>query len=122
MLPPASQVHSPPVSMLVEGQIVTLALKRQTHLVEVPFVPRLRAPTTELVRRRLTELAALPDDATGEQQLFGFAIAAAGAERQPQRMTDDLGREAVTLIAISGWCVPGRVSRTRRELDTSLTR
>jgi hypothetical protein len=100
-------IHGPP-------QVVALALHRQKHLVEGPFIPRLRASTTELVRKLLTELAAPladrfigDDDATGEQELFHIAVAEAKPEIEPDAVADDLRWEAVMLIAISGWCVHG---------------
>jgi hypothetical protein len=82
-------------------------MNREKHLVEVPFVPRLRASTTELVRIVLTELAAPladrfigHDDATGEQELFHISVAEAEAEIEPDRVADDLGREAVVLVTV----------------------
>jgi hypothetical protein len=102
--------HLPPESEGTPGHFYRLRL---AHF-EVPFVPKLRASTTELVRLLLTELAAPladrfigHDDATGEQERFHIAVAEAEAELQPDAMADDLGREAAMLTAISGWCVHG---------------
>jgi hypothetical protein len=79
-------------------------MNRQKHLVEVPFVPRLRASTMELVRILLTELAApLPDGfighdhPTGEQEFLHIAIAETKAEVEPDTMANDLSRETVVL-------------------------
>jgi hypothetical protein len=42
------------------------------------------------------------DDATGEQQLFHVAVAETEPEIQPGTVADDLGGEAVVLIAVAG--------------------
>jgi hypothetical protein len=63
----------------------------------------------ELIGIGLTKLAApLPDgfvghrDAAGKQQVFNIVIAEAEPKIQPDRVADDLGREAMILVRV-GW-------------------
>src|SRR5918996_2008386 len=41
----------------------------------------------------------------GQQELFHISVAGAEAEIQPDAVADDLGREAVMLVASGGWCI-----------------
>ena len=66
----------------------------------------------ERIRIGLAELAApLPnrlirhDDAPGEEEFLHVAVAETEPELEPDAMADDLGREAVVLIAVGGWCI-----------------
>jgi hypothetical protein len=52
--------------------------------------------------RPLAEGLIRDGDPTGAQQRFAVAVAKAEAERQPHRVADDLGREAVVFIRVCG--------------------
>jgi hypothetical protein len=67
---------------------------------------------SQLIGVLLTELAApLADGFVGhhnparKEQFFDVPIAQAEAEVQPDAVADDLGREAVMLVAVGRWCV-----------------
>jgi hypothetical protein len=45
------------------------------------------------------------NNAANEQEFFDIAIAQAETEAEPDRVADDLDREAMGLIAVNGWCV-----------------
>ena len=99
-------IHRPP-------QVMSLAVDREENFVEVPRVTRPGTPAPELIGILLPKLAApLPDrlvghrDATCKQELFNIPITEAETEIQPDRVTDNLGREAVVLIAVRcGWSI-----------------
>jgi hypothetical protein len=88
-------------------QAMPLAVDREEDFVQVPFVAWLGTSAPQLIGIRVTELPTpLADgligdeDPTDEQQRFDIAIAEAGAEIQPYRTADDLGRKAVVFVAI----------------------
>jgi hypothetical protein len=119
-------IHRPP-------QIVTRTTDREKHLVQVPLVAGPGAPTSELIDIRLSEFSApLPDrlvgddDATGEQELFHITVAETEPEIQPDAVADNLGREAVVLVAVGeGWCVhPPSISHstTAQQVDNACSR
>jgi hypothetical protein len=92
-------------------QIVPFAVDTDKGFIEVPLISRLRPPAPELIGILLPKLAApLADgfvghhDSAGKEQLFDIAItqAQAEAEVQSDTMADDLGREAVVLVAVDG--------------------
>jgi hypothetical protein len=75
----------------------------------MPLVARPRASASELIGIGLAEFSApFPnrlvgdDNATSGQQLFHIPVAEAEPEIQPDRVADDLGGEAVVLIAVAG--------------------
>jgi hypothetical protein len=115
-VPPTLHQHIEDVPVLIHRppQIVSFAATGETDLIQMPRVTRPRAPTAELMGRRLAELPApLPDrfirhnDAPGGQQRFDIAIAETEAEVQPDAMADDLNWEAVVLVPMSRWCAHG---------------
>jgi hypothetical protein len=101
-----SLIHRPP-------QIITLTVECERDFIQVPLVTWPGASMAELIGIFLAKLAApLPDrlvghrDAAGKQELFHVPITEAETEIQPDRVPDNLGREAVVLTAVGGlWCV-----------------
>lgn len=95
-------IHSPP-------EIVTLAVDGQQHFIHVLFAVWPGTPATELIGIRLPKLAApLPNrfishrDVACKQEVFDIATAEAEPEIQPDRMADNLRREATILVRV-GW-------------------
>jgi hypothetical protein len=97
------------MAILINGkpQIMALPVDCQKDLVQVPLVGRLRATASQCIGVLLAKFPTpradgliRDEDPTGEQQPFGITPAEAKAEVQPDPMADDLGREAVVLIAI----------------------
>jgi hypothetical protein len=89
------------------SQIMASALNREKHLIEMPYITWSGTPAPELIGILLPKLAApLTDglighrDPTRKEQLFDITITQAEVEVQPDRMADNLGREAVVLIAV----------------------
>jgi hypothetical protein len=81
----------------------------QEHLIKMPFVANLWSTASQLVSRVLAEfLTPVTDCLIGEynptlgQQLFDIAITEGEALVEPHRVTDDLGRKAVTLVRGQG--------------------
>jgi hypothetical protein len=118
------------VPVLVNGapQVVTLAVNREEDLIEMPRVARSGTLPPELMGILLTKFPALlPDgfighaDSAFEEELFDIAVAEAAAKIQPHRMADDLGREAVILVAVGAyWCShPSSISHptTAQQVD-----
>jgi hypothetical protein len=77
----------------------------------MPFVANPRKAATDLVGKRLAELArplsdgfVADDDAAGRQQLLHHAQPERKAEIQPHGMADDLGREPIPGIAGARRC------------------
>jgi hypothetical protein len=88
-------------------QIMLLTTNGEKYLIQMPFVACPRAPAAELMGILLAELPApfadrliRHDDPAGEQEFLHVPVAEAEAEIQPHRMADDLGWEAVILIAV----------------------
>ena len=76
----------------------------------MPLVRRPRRFTSQGVSISLAELEApFPDrliaesDSTHRQHLYNIAEAQGEAEVQPHGMTDDLGREAMTMVRRDDW-------------------
>ncbi len=95
--------------MLVDGppQIGRLAIDREEDFIEVPFIPSLRTSTFELVRIVLPELQSpaphgliAEGDTASRHQFFDIPKTQRKPEIQPDRMRNDFGRVAVTLV---GW-------------------
>jgi hypothetical protein len=120
------------VPVLVNGapQVVTLAVNREEDLIEMPRVARSGTLPPELMGILLTKFPALlPDgfighaDSAFEEELFDIAVAEAAAKIQPHRMADDLGREAVILVAVGAyWCShPSSISHptTAQQVDNA---
>jgi hypothetical protein len=121
-------VQDRPVLIYRPPEIVALALDRQKHLIQVPFVAWLRTSAPQLIGIGLPELPApladgliCDDDSTGKQHFFHIAVAQAKTEVQPDTMADDLGRETVVLVAVGEyWCVhPPSISHptTAQQVD-----
>jgi hypothetical protein len=81
----------------------------EERLIQMPLVPRPRPPARELSGIWLAKLA-IPltnsfvgyYDPTRKGQFFDIAVAQAEAKVEPDAMADDLGREAVVLVAVDG--------------------
>ena len=95
-------IHGPP-------EIMALPIDREEDFIQVPLIGWLRASASELIG---IGLAAFPtpladrligdDDPAREQQFFDITVAEAKPEIEPHGVADDLGREAVVLIAVAG--------------------
>src|SRR4051795_12709254 len=92
-------IHRTPQPVLLAGDL-------EDDLIEVPFVSGRRQAPPDLVGERLAELARpLPyrlvadDDAMRGQHLLNHAQAEREAKVEPDRVADDLGREAIAGIA-----------------------
>ena len=90
-------------------EVVSLAIDRAEHFVQMPLVAWSRAATAQCIGILLPKLPAPLADrfgrheyATREQELLDVAVAEAEPVIQPDAMADDLGRKAVVLIAV-GW-------------------
>ncbi len=86
-------------------EVGRFAIDRQEDLVEVPLVSRPWTSPPELIRILLTELErpatdgfVAEDDASGCHQFFDITKAERKAVVQPERVTDDFRRVAMTLI------------------------
>jgi hypothetical protein len=113
-VPPTLDQDIQDMTVLLHGppEIVALAIDGEKDLIQMPFVTRLRPPMAELIRILLPKLAAPfvdrlvgDDHPAGEEEFFHIAIAEAEPEIEPDRVADDLDREAVVLVAIEAWCV-----------------
>src|SRR4051794_6149286 len=99
-------------------QPVLLARDLDLDLVQVPLVAGTGQPPADLVREALAELERpLPHglvadrDAAGGQQLLDHPQGEREAEVEPDRVADDLGREAVAGVGRSGgWRHPGPIA------------
>ena len=87
-------------------QIVQLAVDFEKHLIKMPFVTGSCPPPASLVRILLATFLAPPsdrfigeDDSTLGHQFFDIPIAEWKTEVQPNRVTDNLGPEAIALVA-----------------------
>ena len=92
---------------MIDGmpQIHPLTGDPHHHLVQMPAIARPRATPTQALRDRGTELQYLaPHRFVGDvepsfgQQLLDIAVAQGEAEIEPNRVLDDLGREAMTAV------------------------
>src|ERR671931_203375 len=90
-----------------------LAADVQLQLVHMPFVGRSRSAPTELVGVGRPELATpeadglIADlDASLGEQLFDVAMAQVEPEVQPDRVADELGREAMATVQSGGRPTP----------------
>ena len=96
-------------AVLVDGapEVMPFAADAEEHLIEMPFVPGSRPPSAQPIREALGELQAPAPDrlvgeddaALGQEQLD---VPEAQRERvvEPDRVGDDRGREAVTMVWI----------------------
>src|SRR5271166_2323510 len=100
--------HVEDLALVVDGtpQIHPLADDPNHHLVEMPAIARPRATLAQPSRDRGTELQnPAPHRFVGDvepsvgQQLLDIAIAQGEAEIKPDRVLDDLGREAMAAVA-----------------------
>ncbi len=102
------------VAVLIDGPpaVVSFAIDREKHFIEVPCVAGLRTPAAQLVRIGLAEFVTpLTDrflrykDATSEEEFFDIAKAERKAMVQPDGVGDDFLREAKTLVGHGGSCL-----------------
>jgi len=84
---------------------VAFAIDRQEDLIEVSFIARLGASTTQLIGVCLAKLPAPfadsfigHDDPTDEQQFFHITAAERKAKIQPDSVADDLTRETMVFV------------------------
>lgn len=91
-------IHGPP-------QIVLVSSDGEDDFIEMPLVTGLCSPSAQLIGVRLAKSAApLPDcfireyDRARCQQFFHVAIAEGEAIIEPNRVTDNLGRETIPLV------------------------
>ena len=113
LVPPALDQDVEHQAVLVHRapEPVFLASDHQAHFVQVPLVSGTGQPAPDLVGEVLAELVrplahgpVAHDDAAGGQHVFDHAQAQRKAEVEPDRVADDLGREAVAGIAGAGGC------------------
>jgi hypothetical protein len=95
-------IHCPP-------QIMPYLVDRDEHFIQMPLITWPETPATEGIRIRLAKLAApLADrfvrheDTTDEQELFDVAMAEREAEREPDRVANDLAWESMMFVGIGG--------------------
>ena len=100
--------HVEDLALVIDGtpQIHPLAGDPHHHLVEMPAIARPRATPTQPSCDRGTELQhPAPHRFVGDvkpsfgQQLLDIAVAQGEAEIEPDRVQDDLGREAMAALA-----------------------
>ena len=84
----------------------------EKHLIQGPLVPWLGASVLQRIGVVLPKLPTpLADGLVGhrdtalEQDLLHVAVTQVKAIVEPDAVADDLGREAVMLVAIGGWCI-----------------
>jgi hypothetical protein len=92
---------------------VPFIIDRQKHLVQMPLVPGARPAATELVGIALPELSTplsdglvRHDNTAFKQEFLDVTVREAKAVVEPDRVADDLAREAVAFVGIgrrSGW-------------------
>jgi hypothetical protein len=99
------------VAILINGspQIVNAAIDLKEHFIKMPLVPRPRRFSSLVVSINLAELEApfsdrliAESDTAHREHLFNIAEAQGEAEVQPNGMTDDLGRESMTMVRRDG--------------------
>src|SRR5438034_8644363 len=90
-------------------QIMNAAIDPEEHFIKIPLVPRPRRSSSQVVSIKLAELEApfsdrliAESDTAHRHHLFNIAEAQGEAEVQPDGMTDDLGREAMTMVRRDG--------------------
>jgi hypothetical protein len=93
-------IHSPP-------EIMALPIDREEDFIQLPLVAWLRASAAELIGIGLAEFPTPladrligDDDPAREQQFLHIAVAEAEPEIEPDRVADDLGREAVVFVGV----------------------
>jgi len=95
------------ISILINRapQVVNASIDLEKHFVEMPAFAWPRSSSAQIVSVGLTELEApfsdgfmSEDHATHRQHFFTIAEAQGEAKVQPNTMTDDFGREAMTMI------------------------
>src|SRR5262249_7745627 len=102
------------VVVLIDGapQVMAFTIDGEKHLIQMPLVPWLGASTLQLIRVVLPKLQTpLADslvrhvDAALEQEFLHVAITQREALVGPGAMADDVGGEAVILVAfgVRGW-------------------
>jgi hypothetical protein len=90
-------------------QILALPINRQKDLIEMPLITWSRVATAQLVGIRLPKFPApfsdrfiRHDHPACEQEIFDITITETEPAVQPAPRADDLGREAVLLVAVDG--------------------
>jgi hypothetical protein len=99
--------HVEDLALVVDGtpEIHPLAGDPHHHLVQMPAIARPRATLAQPSRDRGTELQRPPHRFVGNvepslgQQLLDVAVAQGEAEIEPDRVLDDLRREAMAAVA-----------------------
>ena len=116
--------------ILVNGapQEVQHAPDPNEHFIKVPFVARLGSPPAHLVCEAGTEFqtpltdALVGDDPTPfRQQQFDIAETQTEYVVQPNRMADQLGREAVAIVRVGWLSHPAILARAAPASQTRLT-
>ena len=109
LLPAAVDQHSQDVAILIDGPpaVGPRAVDGAQDFVPVPRGTGAGTPAPEMMGLRLPKLAAPlaegfggDDEATGQEHLFDVTGTQTEAEVQPDPMADNLGREAVVLVAV----------------------
>ena len=99
------------IALLVDGppERVVLAIQGDDHFIQVPFIAPSGLSAAQLMGEGLAELQApLPqglvgyEDTPGGESFFDVPKAQGEAKIEPDRVGDNLGREAVTAIRIRG--------------------
>jgi hypothetical protein len=110
LIPPALHEDIKDIPVLVDGppQLVVFTMDPQKDLIEMPRVawsgslaPELMGILLAKLRAPLTDRFVRHDNPTHEEQLFDASITEAEAKVQPHTVADDLGREAMVLVAVA---------------------
>src|SRR5215211_1227142 len=106
-------------------EVTDRAVDFEKDLIQMPLIPGLRPPATQLVGVGLAEFAApLTDrlvghmDPAGGQEFFDIAIAEREAEVEPDGMGNDFGGEAVAFVRGSRSSDHAVIIHRRRESAT----
>jgi hypothetical protein len=89
------------------------AIDRQEYLLQMPLVTWLRTSAPELIdvclpkfHIPLADRLIRHDNPACKEQFFDIPIAEAEPVIEPDAVADNLGLEAVVLVAVGRWCVP----------------
>jgi hypothetical protein len=109
-----------PIPVLVHRspELVAYFVDGEHHLVSMPLIARSGTSTPSLVGVWLSECPTpgphsfvREKNATGGHEGLDISVAQTKAEVEPDAVTDDLGREAVTLVLIGWWVHAASMSR-----------
>jgi hypothetical protein len=113
-IPPTLHQNVEDVPVLIDAppQIRALAIDRQEYLIKVPLITWLRTSAPELIGICLPKFHApvadrliRHDNPACKEQFFDIPIAEAEPVTEPDAVDDNLGWEAVMLVAVGRWCV-----------------